>query len=217
MSGGSGSPGAVGAGTPGERRRLRPFRRRELLHRWLYTLTHHGPDGPGHVWTVDVDMTDEEWAAELYLDGERQQRSEMPAAFPVPGGTIEVNASLYGITRMHLVHEDGREERLAPVRGTAEDLRGRLARRHPGLSRSIGRLAIGILIVNLLLAVPQALEIATRIPRIAENLGTFTSPIMLPAWLNITLLVAGVLAAVERILTLRHHRLLDVETIWSGF
>ncbi len=68
-----------------------------------------------------------------------------------------------------------------------------------------------------MLAVPFALESATRIPKIAERFGTFVSPIQLPAWITTALLVAGILAAVERALTLRRNKILDVETVWTAF
>lgn len=125
--------------------------------------------------------------------------------------------SLYGVTRVHLVRDKGEEERLAPVSGTIEDLRGRLRRQHPAVSRVISWLAIVTLIVSLVLAVPQGLELITGIPKIADNIGTFTSPISLPSWLNTSLLVAGVLAAVERLLMLRENKLLDADTLWTNF
>ena len=48
-------------------------------------------------------------------------------------------------------------------------------------------------------------------------MGTFTSPIQLPAWLNTALLVAGIIAAFERALTLRNHWLIDADTTWTSF
>ncbi|ASR35665.1 hypothetical protein BAY61_12400 [Prauserella marina] len=194
-----------------EEKRLRPFRRSQVLHRWLYTIGF-----ADHTWTVDVDLSDEDGAAELYRDGLLHARGELPVAFAVPGGRVEVDAGLYGVTRAHLVRDDGEERRLTPARGTAEDLRGRLARRHPLLSTAIAWLAIAVLAVNLVLAVPQALELLTTIPKIADNVGTFTSPVVLPMWLNISLITAGALAATERVLTLRRNRVLDVETLWTG-
>ncbi|MFC4561674.1 hypothetical protein ACFO4E_07380 [Nocardiopsis mangrovi] len=198
-------------------RRLRPFRRHEVLHRTLYTIEHRGPDGGRVRYTVDVDVSRDEGAAELYADGLRQAKGDPPVSFPVPGGVIDVDISLYGIRRMHLVLDDGSERRLGPVSGSLEDLRGRLHRRRPRLSRAIGWLAIGILVVNLVLAVPQALEMVTGIPKIAALTGSFTSPVDLPTWLNFTLLLSGALAGVERVLTLRSNRVLDVETLWTGF
>ncbi|QUX27137.1 hypothetical protein KGD83_17520 [Nocardiopsis akebiae] len=196
---------------------LRPFRRREVLHRVLYTVEHPGPGGGRVVYTAEVDLGREDGCAELYADGRSQAKAELPAAFPVPGGVIEVDVSLYGVRRVHLVLDDGREQRLTPAPGTIEDLRGRLHRRHPRVSRAIAGLAVAILALNLVLAVPQALELVTGIPRVAELFGSFTSPVALPRWLNAALILAGVLAAVERVLTLRRNRVLDAETLWMNF
>ncbi|AOS64557.1 hypothetical protein [Actinoalloteichus hymeniacidonis] len=195
-------------------RTLRPFRRREVLHRSVYSITHDGPNGLGHTWTVDIDMGQEDggWDAELYLDGIWQAKREMPAEFAIPGGRIEVNAGMYGVTRVHLVRDSGVEQRMKPARGTAEDLRFRLQRRNPTVSRWIGGAAIVVLLVNLVLVVPRAIELITSVPRIAELVGTFESPIVLPDWLSVGLLVAGILAAVERTLTLRHNAIIDAET-----
>lgn len=98
-------------------RRLRPLRRHEILHRALYATTLAGDDGRDAVWTVEVDMS-RDWDARLYRDGEQVARAEMPASLPVPGGRIEADAGLYGVTRMHLVTDDGGERRLPPVPGT---------------------------------------------------------------------------------------------------
>lgn len=51
---------------------------------------------------------------------------------------------------------------------------------------------------------------------VAERFGTFTSPFALPAWANTGLLILGILAALERALTLRSHWLIDAETWWLG-
>lgn len=197
--------------------RLRPFRPHQLLHRALYTTEHDEPGGAGVRYTVHVDAGREDGKAELYRDGLLHATADMPASFPVPGGAIEVAMSLYGMRRVHLVGDDGRERRLEPAPGTVEHRRHRLAHRHPAISRAIGGTAIVILVVNLVLAVPQALQMVTTIPKVAELVGTFASPVALPAWLNTVLLLAGVVAAAERALMLRHHRVLDFETLWTNF
>lgn len=197
-------------------RRLRSVRRRDVLHRMLHAIEHAGPDGVPHRYTVEVDHGSDDGSPELYVDGWWQARAEAPASFPVPGGVIEVDVSMYGMKRVHLIGDDGVERRLPPVPGTLEELRGRLHRRRPGLSRAIAWTAIAILVVNLVLAAPQALELVTSLPRVAELVGTYTSPVQLPAWLNTGLLLAGVVAAVERTLTLRRNRILDAETLWTG-
>ncbi|MEQ3553872.1 hypothetical protein WIS52_25635 [Pseudonocardia nematodicida] len=193
---------------------LRPLRTHEILHRSLYRVDLPDAGGRPVTWTVEVDVSGD-WEARLYRDGHRAAAAELPAALPVPGGRIEVDAGLYGVTRVHLVTADG-EHRLAPVPGTLEHRRARLAHRRPGVSRAIAATAVVILAVNLVLAAPQALEILTSLPRVAEHVGTFVSPVTLPAWLNTTLLVAGALAAVERVLTWRRNRVLDAETLWTS-
>jgi hypothetical protein len=197
--------------------RLRPVRRRDVLHRVLYTTKHPGPRGDRLDHTVEIDAGRDDGRAVLYVDGKEHATADMPGSFPVSGGAIEVAIGLHGVQRVHLVSDDGAERRLDPVPGTLEELRGRMHRRHPRLSRIIGWLAIAILVVDLVLAVPQALEfLTTRVDRIAELFGTFTSPIVLPLWLTITLALAGAVAGVERSLTLRRNRLLDLETSWTG-
>ena len=105
--------------------------------------------------------------------------------------------------------DDGATRQLTPHPRTAEGRRARLDRRHPALSRGIGLLSLLILVVALLLGVPQIIEQITHIPPIAERIGTFTSPISLPSWFNITLVVAALLASTERAMRLRYHWLLD--------
>jgi hypothetical protein len=173
-------------------------------------------DGEAHVYAVDVDFFDWNSEARLYRDGRQFSRSVLPAAFPVPGGVIEVATSTFGLTRMHFVAENGEERVLLPGRGTAEGLRARFGRRFPRWSRGVGALAIIILLVGLVVAAPQALEVLTHIDWVAENFGVFESPLVLPVWANTVLLVAGAIAALERALTLRSHWLIDLDTWWLG-
>lgn len=154
--------------------------------------------------------------AALYRDGVQLYRSKLPATFPVPGGVIEVAASGYGASRMHFVDEQGGEQVLVPHRRAAEGLRARFGQRFPGFSRTIGVLAIITLLVGLTVGIPQGIEMITSIEPIAERFGTFTSPIQLPDWANITLFVAGLLAATERALTLRNNWLIDFDTTWTA-
>ena len=78
-------------------------------------------------------------------------------------------------------------------------------------------LILALLLIGVVLMLPQAAELITSIPPVAERVGAFTSPMQLPAWLNVTVTVAGVLAAVERALTLRNHWLIDADTTWTSF
>jgi hypothetical protein len=154
----------------------------------------------------------------FYREGRQLHIANSPVAFEVPGGTVEVATGSYGLTRMHLVPDDGAPARtLRPHPRSLEGLRARFGRRFPGASRLIGVLAIIMLLIGLVLMVPQAAELITSLDPVAERIGTFTSPIQLPAWLNITVTVAGALAATERALTLRNHWLIDADTTWTSF
>ncbi|WP_148417095.1 hypothetical protein [Oceanobacillus jeddahense] len=86
--------------------------------------------------------------------------------------------------------------------------------RFPGVSAIVGKIAIVVLLVSLLLGLPQLAATISQISFIADLVGTFESPVALPNWLNRTLLVSGALAAVERALMLRSHWLIDMETSW---
>ncbi|MDO5662832.1 MAG: hypothetical protein Q4G40_09060 [Brachybacterium sp.] len=211
---------------------LRPFRWYHLLTRSMFSITlpSEGPaPGPetGSRYLVDVNyLADGEKRgdgsvsagnipAALYRDGVQvAMATRLPAAFSVAGGDIEVALTTFGMRRIHLVREDGTEQVLTPHPATAEGRRARVDRTHPGISRAIGVAAVLVLLVGLALAVPQLLELVTGFDIVAERVGTFTSPVSLPAWLNTTLLVAGVLAAIERALMLRNHWLIDADTTW---
>lgn len=77
------------------------------------------------------------------------------------------------------------------------------------MSRLIGAASVSVLVVALVLGVPQIIEQLTNIQLVAERVETFASPIHLPSWLNISLLVASLVASSERALRLRYNWLLD--------
>ncbi|QJW36745.1 hypothetical protein [Cellulosimicrobium protaetiae] len=198
---------------PGDGHPLQRFRWWQPFSRALLAVTLAGEDGRPQEWSVDVRLwgdSDGEVFARLYQDGRHQASSKLPAAFPVPGGTIEVEASGYGLKRCHYVPDDGGPERqLAPDPASAEGRRARLERDHPGASRGLGAVSWTVLVVALVLGVPQIVEQVSQIPPVAEHVGTFTSPFHLPATLNVALVVATLLASTERALRLRYHWLLD--------
>lgn len=197
---------------PGDGHALPRYRWWQPFSRSLFHLYLVDADGTPVTWSVDIRHGGDDNGdvlAQLYRDGVNQARSKLPAAFPVPGGTIEVVASGFGLRRCHYVTDDGRERQLVPDRASAEGRRARLQRDHPAVSRAIGALSIVVLVIGVVLGVPQILEQITAIPPIAENFGTFVSPVHLPAWLNISLLFAAVAASTERALRLRYNWLLD--------
>jgi len=197
---------------PGDGRPLQRYRWWQLFSRSLFHLHRRGPDGSAEVWSIDVRHGGDDggvvWA-ELYRDGRNDARSKLPAAFSVPGGTIQVATSGYGIKRCHYVTDDGTSRVLVPDPASAEGRRARLDRTRPVLSKAIGTVSVVILLVGLVLGVPQIIEDITRIPPIADAVGTFVSPVRLPIWANVSLLVATLLASTERALRMRYNWILD--------
>ncbi|WP_105567377.1 hypothetical protein [Microbacterium halophytorum] len=197
---------------PGDGKVLPRYRWWQVFSRSLFHLNRSGPDGAVEVWSVDVrhggDADGEVWAR-LYRDGRNEARSKLPAAFPLADGVLQVAASAYGMKRCRFVAQDGSTRTLTPDPASAEGLRARLDRTHPALSRSIGAASVAILVVALVLGAPQIAEDITRIPIVADRVGTFVSPIQLPFWANISLLLATIAASSERALRLRYSWILD--------
>ncbi|MGW0863248.1 hypothetical protein [Streptomyces sp. NPDC002611] len=198
---------------PGDGRALKRFRWWQLPFRALFCLRLTGDDGQRTVYAVDVrhwqNHSSDHLKAHLYTDGRQHAVSRLPAAFPVPGGTVEVRMSAFGIKRCHYVTDEGPEYRLVPDPRSAEGRRARLERDHPALSRAIGLLSLCVLVAALAILLPQAAEQLTRSEGIARHTGTFTSPVDLPKWGNIALGLATAAASTERALRLRHSWLLD--------
>lgn len=197
---------------PGDGHPLPRYRWWQPFFRSLFHLRLDPAESGTQTWSVDVRHggdADGNVLAHLYRDGAHHARSKLPAAFAVPGGTIEVVTSGYGLRRCHYVRADGTERQLMPDPASAEGRRARLARTHPVLSRGVGAVSMVVLLVALVLGLPQLAEQITQIPPVAEHLGTVTSPVHLPGWANVSLVVATLLASTERALRLRYHWLLD--------
>lgn len=197
---------------PGDGHALQRYRWWQPFSRSLFHLYATDESGAPVTWSVDIRHGGDDNGdvfAQLYRDGINVAKSKVPAAFPIPGGTIEVVTSGFGLRRCHFVADDGSERQLVPDAASAEGRRARLQRTNPGLSRIIGATSVAVLIVGVVLGVPQLLETITSIPPIAERIGTFASPIHLPAWLNIALVMATIAASTERALRLRYNWLLD--------
>jgi len=198
----------------GDGHALKPYRFWHLFSRSLFYARLHEDDSTAHIYAVDVNYFSEESTAELYRDGKHYATSKLPAVFPVPGGFIEVAISTYGLKRMHYVTEDETEHQLYPDPRSTEGLRMRFDSHFPRASSIIGIAAIVILLISLVLGLPQLAAAISQIPIVEENFGSFESPFILQDWLNITLLTAGILAALERALMMRNHWLIDMETSW---
>lgn len=199
--------------TPGDGRPLKRFRWWQLPYRSLFYLRLTETGGRQVVYAVDVkrgqDQTSPEAKADLYLDGSHHARSRLPAAFPVPGGTVEVRLSTFGLRRCHYVTSRGTEQLLVPDRDSAEGRRAHLDRAHPALSRGIGAASLGVLLVALVLLIAQLAEKATEIPVVAARVGVLTSPVHPSLRVNAVLTLITLAAGTERALRLRYNRLLD--------
>ncbi|NWJ74318.1 hypothetical protein HX744_27990 [Pseudonocardia sp. ICBG1122] len=205
---------AVDRVKPGDGHPLPRFRWwQALTGRALLHLDLTGPDGVPARFSVDVrhqgSGEDGRVRAHLYRNGLHHAVSRVPAVLPVPGGAIEVATSGFGVKRAHFVADDGAQRQLVPDPRSAEGRRARLERDRPVLSRVIGFVSVVMVVVGLGLNLLQAWEPISRIPPIADRIGVFVSPIALPLWLNVALVLAAALGSVERALRLRHHWLLD--------
>ena len=198
---------------PGDGRALKRFRWWQMLTRALFRLRLTSDDGRQTVYAVDVRHQNQSSGyvkAHLYLDGRHHAESKVPAVFPVQGGTVEVRTSGFGLKRCHYVTAEGAEFPLVPDPASAEGRRARLDRSHPAVSRGIGFLSRIVLVIGLVILILQLAEQVTRAPEgIAQYVGTFTSPIDLPAWGNTVIGLVTVAASTERALRLRYHWLLD--------
>lgn len=212
----------MGRVRPGDGSRLKPFRWWQLLSRCLFSLRLIDQTGAPHLYAVDVHhMTDAKSRSDheagrgtapaaLYQDGVQIARSNVPTIFTVPGGTIEVATSGFGVKRMHYIADDtGTERMLHPDPRSQEGRRAAFADRHPALSRGVGLVSLVVLLIALGLSILQGIGSITAIPPVAEHIGTFEAPVRLPAWANIAMVLAGLLAGYERATRLRHHWLID--------
>ncbi len=191
---------------PGDGSRLPDYRLWQLFSRSLFSVD-LADRTDRHVFAVDVrhgrDSTSHERPAALYRDGVQVQAGNLPVAFPVPGGVIEVAVSQFGVKRMHLVGDDGREHVLHPHPRSAEGLRARFDRRFPRTSALIGAVGLLVLVVGLAFALSAVAEQITRIEVVAQSVGTFVPPLRLPGWATVPLAAAGVVAALDRALRLK--------------
>ncbi|SDT07960.1 hypothetical protein SAMN04489751_3701 [Brevibacterium sandarakinum] len=197
----------------GDGRPLQPFRWWQLLsgRKLFYLPAIASARGFRHA--VDVRFWGKQGGdngkAHLYVDDRHHAESTLPAAFPIDDGTIEVAISGFGLKRMHYIRSDSAEQQLTADPRSAVGRRLRLDRHHPSVSRWIGAVSVLLLIVGLGLNLLQVIEPISQIPPVLEHVGRIESPIHLPLWLNVTLVVAAALASMERGLRLRYHWLLD--------
>ncbi len=200
---------------PGDGRALKPFRWWQLFSRALFRLRLTTAHSRPVTYAVEVSHWENQWSwsdearAFLYVDGRLGAESTLPAAFPVRGGHIEVDMSGFGVKRCHYVTAEGAEQQLMPDPHSAEGRRAYLERAHPTLSRGISAASVMLLLVGVALLIPQLIEAIFLIPPVARQLGTYSSPIQLPIWLNVALAIGTAAASTERALRMRYRWWLD--------
>lgn len=198
----------------GDGRPLPPFRWWQVLTRSQLFLRIPDADGTARTYTIDVrhlgDTEDGEVRARLFRDGALSAVSRLPARFPVPGGHVEVATGTFGLKRCDFVSDTGERRQLSPHPRSAEGRRAALDRAHPRASRALGILSLLVVLAGVCLTVPQLIETLSRIPPIADTLGTFTAPLHLTPAANAGVTVVVALASVERALRLRSSWLDDL-------
>lgn len=200
----------------GNGRSLKPFHWWQMLSRSLFYLPMMKEDGRQTVFAVDVPYWEQFFSsnadkgkAHLYFDGKHCAESKLPAVFPVDGGWIEVQSTVFGLKRCHFVTDEGLEYQLTPDESSTEGRRARLDRGHPALSRWIRIISLMMVIIPIVLAAPQIIDIVTHVPPIAERFGTFNSPIALSKWFNMALGLCAAAGSIERATRLKWSAFLD--------
>lgn len=190
---------------PGDGSPLPPLRGWQKLRRSVFGAQH-----AGRRYDVAVDFFDVDERIPLYVDGRHVETRASPAAFPVPGGRIEVALGTYGLKRARIVTDDGAEHRLEPAHGTLEHWRQSVDRRHPAASRAVSAVSWTVLVAALLVGLTELLDVGLPwLADIADLPLPEASPIHFPAWITGPAAVLGPVAAIDRALMMRHHWLLD--------
>jgi hypothetical protein len=200
---------------PGDGHTLKPLRWWQQFSRVILYLPLTVPNDRQVVYAIDTHhwrqlfSYDGKGTAALYADGKHLAESRLPAAFPVPGGAIEVIPAAFGLNRCNWVTTAGREYQLMPDRGSAEARRTLFRNDHPIMSRWIGILSLALVVVPLAVLILQLTEVALNLPFLTTRLGTFGSLLYLPIWVNIGFGFLIALAGAERLIRFRHRWVLD--------
>lgn len=181
--------------------RLRPIGAWDALWRGSFATTYDGVE-----YVIDVDYFDFSERIRLYRDSVLVESRKSPARFDLtPTVRIEAAMSLYGMKYVHLVTtQDEHLTSLYPRAGTGEAWRAKLARQHPQANRWIAFASWSVLMFAAITQIPVLFN-----STLAHLTGTPLPTLDLPVWANAILGVAGILAALDRALQLKHSKWLD--------
>jgi hypothetical protein len=200
---------------PGDGHTLRRFRWWQQISRVVLYLPLTVPNDHQVLYAIDVHhwrqlfSYDGKGSAALYADGIHLAESRLPAAFPVPGGAIEVIPAPFGLNRCNWVTTEGREYPLIPDPRSAEGRLTLFRNDHPAMSRWIGILSLAFLAFPVTVLVLQLTEVVLNLPFLATRLGTFGSLLYLPLWVNIGFGFLIAAAGTERLIRFRYRWVLD--------
>ncbi|WP_344339231.1 hypothetical protein [Agrococcus versicolor] len=189
----------MGRTKAGDGRLLQPMRHVQ----WLWK-TQLGIDHAGSRWVVESNHGDGEERIDLYRDAIHVAKATSPARFAVPDGRIEARITMGQVRRARLVTPAG-TVRMDPEPGTAEHGRARLAERFPVASAVVAAVSLAVVLAAAVLELPQLVQTITHVEVVETWLGwSFDSPVRLPAWANVAVVVAAAAASAERGLRFRH-------------
>lgn len=202
---------------PGDGSHLNPYRFWQIIHRSIFHIDIQNDTGTLDRYSVDVDLygsTLLTGTARLFKNNREIMKSTIPVNFPVAHGHIDVDSTEFGLKRIHYV-EGNRERQLFPDRRTPEGFRARIAHRHPRLSKALDIASITILLIGIAVLLPSLFEILINWGLFA-GIDFYHSPFSLPDWVESTLFVLTILAAIERGLSIKNHWLIDMDTTYFG-
>ncbi|MED4128875.1 hypothetical protein [Shouchella miscanthi] len=196
----------------GDGHTLKPYRLWHIFTHSLFHITITRENNKQVNYALKSRYFADDSSVDLYQGTTHIAYSTLPASIPLENGILEVKSGGSGINKIHYVTDEAETFSIYPDKRSIRGWRLGLHRSFPTISKCLGLLATIVLLTSLVLGLPQIVEQITEIPRVAEYVGTFESPIHLPVWLNLTIGLATGFAAMERALMLRSHWLIDMET-----
>lgn len=167
---------------------------------WRGLFESQTKDGLYH---VDVDYFDFDERIHVYKDGKLVDTKKSPAKISLDDKTvIEAELSTYGMKYVRMRKNDT-VTNFAPSKGTSEAWRSNLTKTKPKLSQTLNIISWTVLIIAAVTQLPELINILSQ--WFDTELPTFE----LPFWANITLSIAGVIAAIDRALQLKHNKWID--------
>lgn len=174
---------------------LAPMGRYDALWRSVFL---HGE------YAIDINFYDSEECVDLYRDGLKVDRGELPMTFELEGGAqIEVETAFWGTKTARFTDYLGEQHEMRPAPGSGEYMRARLECERPLLGASIAAVSWSVLVIAV------AVFVANAVHFFAKLFGIDLQFLEVPTWLGVSIAIAAAFAGIERALRLRHNPWLD--------